>query len=290
MQNDLRQKIQQQIALQNQALDEQQANIQSMQNQPQELDLSSLMALTDAWTGSNFSKTYKRPETAEERRQKAAYLQQGLTGQKSKLLGNEIQLLKALEQNRGNQSLTEGQKAADKSFGKDYQQWVSGGFSNVQGNLEKLQSVYDRIGEKDELGKTILPEMIRARTNPESVEVEQNIGNVVFQSLKEILGGQFTEKEGQRLVQQSYDSRLSDEANQKKVQSSLKTLRNMAEAKQKAAEYFAENGTLKGFPGYKANNMSDFIKELKGKYMPEEETRTYNGVTYKKVGDKWVAQ
>ena len=92
----------------------------------------------------------------------------------------------------------------------------------------------------------------------------------MFQSLKEILGGQFTEKEGQKLVQQTYDPRLSDEDNRAKVQASYDKLTALAEAKQKAVKYFSENGTLKGFQGSDSNTIDGFIKEKKKEILDKE--------------------
>jgi len=167
-------------------------------------------------------------------------------------------------------NLTKGQVASDKEFGKDYQKWVSGGFANVESNLAKLQRVKARLSEGDQLGSVLLPEFVRARTAPETVAVEQEIGSVVFQSLKEILGGQFTEKEGQRLVQQSYDPRLEDKDNIKKLEGAIKKLERMAQAKQKAADYFNTHGSLKGFGGTKDTTLEQFKPEGGGNKMDAE--------------------
>lgn len=191
-------------------------------------------------------------------------LQQDVANRKMKELEMK-KLSKGLE-------LTPGQKEVDKKFAKDYASWTTGGFSNVQGNLGKLQGALDTINKEGEVGSVLLPEAVRARTNPLSVTVEQDVGNVVFQSLKEILGGQFTEKEGQKLVQQSYDPRLSDAENAAKVKDSLEKLRNMANAKQEAVEYYSEHGSLKGFKGTSSTTMDQFEKELKTKYLGESST------------------
>lgn len=197
--------------------------------------------------------------------------------------------MKELEQTRRSRGidLTPGEKEVDKKFAKDYASWTTGGFSNVQGNLEKLDGALARINESDEVGSTILPEMIRARTNPDSVTVEQDVGNVVFQSLKEILGGQFTEKEGQKLVQQSYDPRLSDKENAKKVKDSLTKLRNMAKAKQEAVDYYSANGTLRGFKGNQSMTLDKFNKDLKNKYLGEEGGKSGPESRYQQLKQKY---
>lgn len=160
--------------------------------------------------------------------------------------------------------LTVGDEAVDKKFAKDYSSWVSGGFSNVQGNLEKLREAQKIIEDPDtEVGGVLLPEFVRKRTNPTSVEVEQSVGNVVFQSLKEVLGGQFTEKEGQKLVEQTYDPALPDKINARKVKAAYAKIQRMAASKQEAVDYFSKNGTLKGFKGKNYNSIDQYMREVK---------------------------
>lgn len=54
------------------------------------LDLSPLMALADQWTGSKLAQSYKRPESAEEARQKAAVYAMKLQDQKDQLAKNVL--------------------------------------------------------------------------------------------------------------------------------------------------------------------------------------------------------
>lgn len=165
---------------------------------------------------------------------------------------------RSIEDGVSKKTLTPGELKADQEFSKDYQKWATGGFSNVQSNLSKLKAVLADIKDPNtERGSVILPESVRARTNPGSVTAEQQVGNVIFQSLKEILGGQFTEKEGQKLVQQTYDPRLSDEDNAVKLEAAIKQLEDMALAKQASSQYFGEKGTLKGFKGTSQNQIGN---------------------------------
>ena len=273
----LEQKILLGIEQQRSGISAQEQKLAQMQQQPKQIDISPLLAIGDMWAGTNVSAAYKKPDQSVQMQK----LAQNLQGQRERLTRDEINLLMMQQQNANRlqsqkfqkelfelknkgKDLTPGQKKADEAFGKDYQDWVAGGFSNVQGNFGKLTDALTRINDKEsELGSTIMPEAIRARFNPESVTIQQDVESVIFQSLKDILGSQFTEKEGQKLAQQSYDPRLSDKENAKKVKRSIETLKNMAAAKQAAVEYFEKNGSLKGFKGMNLKSMDDFNKMLK---------------------------
>lgn len=110
----LQQAIQNKMAMQQQNIAAQRQQIEQMRNAPQELDLSALMGLTDAWTGSNFMRSYQRPETKQERAYKASQMEQGLQRQEMGLIDDEIKLLSLLDRKQ-----TAKQKAAEKAQAKD---------------------------------------------------------------------------------------------------------------------------------------------------------------------------
>lgn len=64
------------------------------QGAPGQTDWSALAALTDSWTGSNFSKMYQKPETEQERAQKLLNMQAQLLGAKDKITDNDLNMLK----------------------------------------------------------------------------------------------------------------------------------------------------------------------------------------------------
>jgi len=204
----------------------------------------------------------------------------GLAGQKELALlrsklgdqSNQASLDRAKElydykkQKEGGQvgELTAGEKKVDQSFAPDYQSWISGGFSNVKSNLKKLEGVMGRLAEgQPEIGGNMMPQAVRAFTEPSVVGLEQDVESITFQSLKEILGGNFTKGEADRMVAQAYDPKLSNEQNREKIKSSYKNLQEKMEAKQAAVEHFAKYGSLKGFQGGDMETMDDFYKKTK---------------------------
>jgi hypothetical protein len=85
-----------------QGIEQQRGGVQDVENllkdymaQPQQIDLSALMGLADTWTGSNMAGSYKRPVSAEERKLKAAELQDILRKGAAGVTEKELEILRA---------------------------------------------------------------------------------------------------------------------------------------------------------------------------------------------------
>lgn len=151
--------------------------------------------------------------------------------------------------------LTKGQEALDREFAKEYSDYIAaGGYASVQKNLQDLDTVVKRLEEKDDVTGTLREKLIpsdyvRSIVNEEAQDLKDTVERVIQQSLRQTLGAQFTEKEATRLIERSYNPRLSDEKNIERLKQTIKEIQNMAEAKQKSAKYFEEKGTLSGYRG-----------------------------------------
>lgn len=168
------------------------------------------------------------------------------------LLQARIDDLNAKKEKDKNKDLSPGQKAADVSFGKEYQDWnAQGGYANVDKQLGALEGVKEALKNNPNLtGPRIgaTPEWIRSVSNPESIAVQQAANQAVQATLRQTLGAQFTEKEGVRVMNNSYDPRLSPEENIKKIDATIKQLKSMAIEKENASQYFENNsGSLNGY-------------------------------------------
>src|SRR5690606_5560306 len=60
-----------------------------------QLDLTPLMALTDAWSGSNLTKSYRRPKTHSEHLSEMAGYENAIQGQRDNALGSVMSGIKA---------------------------------------------------------------------------------------------------------------------------------------------------------------------------------------------------
>tara|TARA_R100001510_G_scaffold56074_1_gene60980 strand:+ start:1208 stop:2359 length:1152 start_codon:yes stop_codon:yes gene_type:complete len=149
-------------------------------------------------------------------------------------------------------TLTEGQKAIDKSFSKDYSDFVlKGGFADVQKGLNQLDEAVNILETDGGTGEIIgnLNPMAAALFNKSGLKAQELVSEVVQRNLRLILGAQFTEKEGERLINRAFNPRLSEEENIKRVKRLADSIKRAADQKRKSAEYFEKFGTLKGFKG-----------------------------------------
>ena len=98
---------------------------------------------------------------------------------------------------------------------------------------------------------------------PEAVE------EVVQRNLRIVLGAQFTQKEGERLIARAFNPRLEEPENAKRVRRLITQIRTAAQQKQAASDYFEANGTLVGFKG-KRPSLSDFDGIGRGTSSPRQ--------------------
>lgn len=153
--------------------------------------------------------------------------------------------------NPASMPMTPGRKAADMAFGKEYVDFNTGGLATVDKGINTLETAKQELIDN---GKNLtgpirgaMPDFIRAFTNPEAVAVKERIRGAVQSTLKQTLGAQFTEKEGERIFNNAYNDRLSPEENVKRLDSIMAELKSQKEAKQNMGQYFENTGTLTGY-------------------------------------------
>lgn len=172
--------------------------------------------------------------------------------------------------NIGEDKTSKGFEEVNKKYAAEFQKWnVSGGYANQLENLNKIDDVIATLKEAKDGGANItgaigaVPKFIRSFTNPTSVAVEDDIKSIIFQSLRETLGAQFTEKEGERLVQASFNILLDEATNIKRLERMKDTILEAAKAKENAAIHFRENdGDMSGYSAQTAfsENASNELK------------------------------
>jgi len=188
-----------------------------------------------------------------------------------------------------------GYKTFNEKFGAEAQSWfASGGYAQVKENILKLDDALAVLeNEKDSLfGVTgmigFLPESLKSVIKPEAVDLADNIRSIVFQSLRETLGAQFTEREGQRLVDASFNQLLNEETNKKRLERLRDKLLAIADSKQQAYEYFqSNNGDMTGYKGTTNFNLDENSSEAMINDVTKDFLNSvYDVKDYSKMDDK----
>lgn len=159
-------------------------------------------------------------------------------------------------------SLSVGQKTVDEEFAKEYTNWaLKGGYSNLQKNIDQLNTAKQALEHsKDISGPTIglIPLEIRKRSHPHSASVQNDIEDYAQSSLKETLGAQFTQREGEMILRRAFDPAMNEKENARRLEKFITTLDRIKEAKQAAAEWFRDKGTMQGYRGQLHFGLQDF--------------------------------
>lgn len=160
--------------------------------------------------------------------------------------------------------LSKAQEHVDREFAKNYAKYLTSGGESDTGKM--LAQLDEAIGllESSKLATgpmvSAIPDGIRARAPgfEKGVRAEDYVKEVVQRNLREILGAQFTEREGQLLLQRAFDPRMSEAENAKRVRRLQLQIQQAAAANKAARDWFVDNGTLAGFKGRVFSKADDF--------------------------------
>jgi len=145
-------------------------------------------------------------------------------------------------------NLAPGQSKLDEEYSKRYAEWQLGGSQDARRNLEQLRGIQQRLASENLTGPVVgrLPEILA----PQDVtDARERVEEVVQRNLRTILGAQFTEKEGERLIARAYNPRLDEKINAERLGRLIDQMEAASDANDAAASYFEQNGTLQGFQG-----------------------------------------
>ena len=175
--------------------------------------------------------------------------------------GGEKDYFEFLGNSSGSQTITIGGeekpyspfwKKVDEDYAADYNEWISGVGADTNGNLVKIEEVLRALDSGEALTGPLIgsmPDFINKFFSPDVIQAREAVESVVQRNLKAILGAQFTEKEGERLISRAYNPSLSPELNAQRLRILVLQMKQGAEAKDAQAEWVRENGTLMGWKG-----------------------------------------
>ena len=170
----------------------------------------------------------------------------------------------------GVSNLTPAQKAADETFAKDYAASVlGGGYADSRRNLAQVKDVLSDLQDPEGpnltgplLGST--PDFITKFTHPKAIDARERVEEVVQRNLRQILGAQFTENEGERLISRAYNPRLPEAVNAERLGRLVEVMEAAYEAKMAAARHYEQYGTLSNYPGSTRVTVEDLEAAIDG--------------------------
>lgn len=172
------------------------------------------------------------------------------------------------------EKLTPLQEAIDRKFADDLIAWKSGASVSAAKNAAQIATVLDQLHEGKQLTGPmvgITPDVVLAVTNPNALDARQRVEQVAQESLRSILGAQFTQKEGEAFIARVYDPKLKPEKNASRLRALFKQIDEAAKQKQAMVDYADTHGTLRGFKGT-VPTMADFYAAIGEK--PEDAAKS----------------
>lgn len=156
------------------------------------------------------------------------------------------------------------QEALDSVYVKDYIEFIQGGAADATKNIEELRGAHRTLAKSDmKTGPIIglVPKVLRDVFLPKATATQEAVESTVQRSLRQILGSQFTQTEGEALLGRVYNPRLPENINATRVARLIEQLDRAYQEKIAAADYFEQNGTLKGYTGKKSWSLGEFMPE-----------------------------
>lgn len=174
---------------------------------------------------------------------------QAMAEQKAAYSPTELKALRELEK----PNLNPGEVEIDKLVAKEYSEFVNmGGQAAVNSKIKKLDDAIVELEKDGDLTgwiKGSLPESLKALFNSKGLSTKEAVESVIQENLRETLGAQFAQKEGEMFMARGYNDKLGDEENAKRVRALLKEIKDRAKARNQSFAYFKDNGTMKGYNG-----------------------------------------
>lgn len=186
------------------------------------------------------------------------------------LVGNDLEKWNKIFGSKGTTVQVGGEQSKgwqkiDEEFAQVYVDWNKGAADSAYKNIGGLKTVLNALEGGEQLTGAVIgmsPDVALKIFNPEAVDARQRVESVIQQSMKEILGAQFTEKEGERLVARSYDPALQPAQNAARLKAMVMMLEGAAAAKEQMIEHFREKGTLSGFKRTNMPTAGDFERAM----------------------------
>jgi len=161
---------------------------------------------------------------------------------------------KKAERAESKESKSEFQKVKERELAKANVEYFRKDRDQLISNSDKIDNALKILKDKD-IGPTIsgpwrglAPDKLRSITNPQAIIVKESIQSAIQETLRPTLGAQFTEKEGERIMNLAYNDTLPPSANIKRAEELQKLINRKMKFSEDLYKHLEENdGSDKGF-------------------------------------------
>lgn len=187
---------------------------------------------------------------------------------------------KRREKEAANAGKLKAQGLVDEVYAKEYVPFKLTGSRDIENNLSALteaRRVLSTPGLTPTgplmglLSDTMLSQFPSGKAQITARELIETVGQ---RNLKEILGAQFAQKEGEAFLARVFNPKLAPEQNMRRAARLMTQIERAYQDKLDAAAHFEQNGTLKGFEGKLAYSLRDFEDAVEGKVRQDVDRRT----------------
>lgn len=163
-------------------------------------------------------------------------------GAESRKYAHEMALQQLKDSQNVAKNMTPAQKTLDQQFAKDYNDYIlGGGYSKANRAIGQLEATAKKLEKTDTASGGFMGRLPKfVRDMGDSGAIEDDIVANVMSSLRETLGSQFTENEGQKIIATTWNPNQSEEKNRSKLNALVAQLKEMNAAKMDAANYFED--------------------------------------------------
>jgi len=177
--------------------------------------------------------------------------------------GTFIDFTKDLAQIEKTGEVPAGLEAMNKKFGEELIDLDLVGLGEARFRTAKIKTVLDQLEAGEDLTgplQAVIGELGRSIYSPKSQQAKDLVESVIQTSLRETLGGQFAQKEGEALIKRAYNIALPPEENAARLRALLAQLEASAASKTAMAEYYRENNF--SLAGYKGSKYTPTVEDL----------------------------
>lgn len=262
--------------LQTQGLEQQRQGIgqleQQMAQRQQKGQVSPMLAIlagaSDIYGGTQYGQQLLKQKSEAERQaeQDALRLQQlrgDLTGRETDLVrtlasnmreqeqfDEKMRLERAKLAKEDKQSANDFEKQYMRTVGKSMAEFTQNDRGTMIANLGKVDKALELMENNKVSGRTsLVPDVALGLFSEDTLVARDAIRSAITDTLRPTLGAQFTEKEGQRIMNLAYDEKLSVEKNKERARQLREIMQRKVQFQDDLLTYIRQNnGSDIGFP------------------------------------------